>query len=118
MYKATHLNHPSAVWARQSRDNYTALWELLDALCKEYTYRYGKIHKVQREGLLEQLRFTPDTIQNNSSFTEPTPAMPPEYIVKGDSIQSYKNYYNGSKQHLHKWKNRPIPGFIMTQESA
>ncbi len=117
MYKSTHLNHPSAVWSRQSRDNYAALWELLDALCKEYTYRYGKIHKVQREGLLEQLRFVPSRIPEHPTFTEPTPAMPPEYIIKGDSIQSYKNYYNGSKQHLHKWKNRPIPEFIVTQES-
>lgn len=112
LYKATHLNHPSAIWVRQSRDNYAWLWLLLDDLCKEYTYRYNKIHKVEREGLLEQLRFVPSGIKEHPTFTEPTPAMPDEYIVKGNSIQSYKNYYNGSKQHLHNWKNRPIPDFI------
>ena len=112
LYKATHINHPSAIWSRQSRDNYAWLWLLLDDLCKEYTYRYSKIHKVEREGLLEQLRFVPSGIKEHPAFTEPTPAMPPEYIVAGDSVQSYKNYYNGSKKHLHNWKLRPIPDFI------
>ena len=112
LYKATHINHPSAIWARQSRDNYAWLWLLLDALCKEYTYRYNKIHKVEREGLLEQLRFVPSGIKEHPTFTEPTPAMPIEYIVKGDSIQSYHNYYNGAKVKLFSWKNRSVPGFI------
>lgn len=44
-YKTTHVNHPSSIWVRASRANY--LWTLkhLDALLKEYTARYGKIHK-------------------------------------------------------------------------
>ena len=45
VYSATHMNHPSAVWCRQNRDNYYWLWCLLKSLCDEYTYRYGKIHK-------------------------------------------------------------------------
>ncbi len=111
LYKATHINHPSAIWVRQSYDNYRWLVSLLCQLCKEYTYRYGKIHKVESSGLYELLTYAPFNIRPGV-FTEPTPAMPTEYIIKGDSIQSYKNYYNGSKQHLHNWKNRPIPDFI------
>lgn len=111
LYKATHINHPSAIWVRHSYDNYMWLRSLLYQLCKEYTYRYGKIHKVEASGLLEALCYSPMNIKLGV-FTEPTPAMPTEYIIKGDSIQSYKNYYNGSKQHLHNWKNRPIPDFI------
>lgn len=44
-YRTTHVNHPSSIWVRASRANY--LWTLkhLDALLKEYTARYGKIHK-------------------------------------------------------------------------
>ena len=45
LYSATHLNHPSAVWCRQSAMNYHWLYTLLVECCKEYTYRYGKIHK-------------------------------------------------------------------------
>lgn len=111
LYKATHINHPSAIWVRQSYDNYRWLVSLLCQLCKEYTYRYGKTHKVESSGLYELLTYAPFNIRPGV-FTEPTPAMPAEYIIKGDSIQSYKNYYNGSKQHLHNWKNRPIPDFI------
>jgi hypothetical protein len=111
LYKATHINHPSAIWVRHSYDNYAWLRSLLYQLCKEYTYRYGKIHKVEASGLMEALCYAPLNIKIGK-FTEPTPAMPPEYIVEGDSVQSYKNYYNGSKKHLHNWKLRPIPYFI------
>ena len=111
LYKATHLNHPSAIWVRNSYDNYMWLRSLLYKLTKEYTYRYGKVHKVMHSGLYEALSYAPINIKLGK-FTEPTPAMPEEYIVSGDSIESYKNYYNGSKQHLHNWKLRPIPDFI------
>jgi len=111
LYKATHINHPSAIWVRHSFHNYMWLRSLLYQLCKEYTYRYGKVHKVESSGLYEALSYAPMNIKIGV-FTEPTPAMPPEYIVAGDSVQSYKNYYNGSKKHLHNWKLRPIPDFI------
>ena len=47
LYKATHVNHPSAIWVRQSCYNYSWLMQLLCHLCIEYTHRYGKVHKVQ-----------------------------------------------------------------------
>ena len=109
LYTATHANHPSAVWARRSRDNYEWLWKLLNALCKEYTFRYEKTHKVERDGLLEELRFVPPGIAEHPRFTEPTPAMPDEYKVSGNSVASYRSYYINSKSHLAKWKNRQIP---------
>lgn len=111
LYKATHINHPSAIWARQSHKNYMWLRSLLYHLCKEYTYRYGKIHKVESSGLYESLSYAPLNIPIDN-FTEPTPAMPPEYIVKGNSIKSYHNYYNGAKRNMFSWKNRPTPDFI------
>ena len=113
LYKATHLNHPSAIWVRQSRDNYAWLYQLLDCLCKEYTYRYGKIHKVEASGLLDKLWFVPAGIPEHPKFTEPTPAMPDSVKVAGDSIKSYHNYYIHNKQHLASWKgkfnSRPTP---------
>jgi hypothetical protein len=111
LYKATHINHPSAVWVRQSYDNYMWLHSLTEALCKEYTYRYVKIHKCEHSGLLDALSYAPIN-SPVKVFTEPTPAMPVQYIVAGDSIQSYRNYYNGGKQHLFSWKNRLTPDFI------
>ena len=112
LYSATHLNHPSAVWVRKSRENYAWLYQLLDCLCKEYTYRYGKIHKVEGSGLLDKLWLVPAGIPEHPKFTEPTPAMPDNYKVSGDSISSYKNYYLGDKQRMFAWKKRPTPSWI------
>lgn len=44
-YRATHHNHPSAIWARASDAHYHWLLELGYALCKQYYQRYGKLHK-------------------------------------------------------------------------
>jgi hypothetical protein len=106
LYSATHINHPSAIWVRQSLSNYMWLSHLLVELCKEYTYRYGKVHKCESIGLVKTLL---NTVPNNipkGNFTEPTPAMPDEVKVTGNSIASYKNYYIKNKQHLASWSGK------------
>ena len=45
LYKSTHVNHPSSVWVRQSKQNYMWTFNHYMALCNEYTNRYGKVHK-------------------------------------------------------------------------
>lgn len=106
LYRATHINHPSAIWCRRGYAEYSWLHSLLDALCKEYTYRYGKVHKCERDGLVEMLKRTPDNINMLNRFTEPTPAMPDEIKIAGDSIKSYRNYYMKSKTHLASWQGK------------
>ena len=106
LYTATHINHPSAVWSRQSDSNYKWLASLMRELCKEYTYRYGKVHKCESDGLMEMLNnIIPHNILSGS-FTEPTPAMPDECIVPYDSISSYRKYYINNKRHLASWKGK------------
>ena len=113
LYSATHINHPSAVWARASAENYIWLSQLLRALCKEYTYRYGKTHKVEHSGLLFALaNNVPTNIPVSAGFSEPTPAMPDEYKVKGSSVESYRKYYLGTKTRMFNWKNRNIPEWV------
>ncbi len=123
LYSATHINHPSAIWVRETAINYLWLQELLDALCKEYTYRYGKVHKVEASGLLETLREVPDNIDKTYEFTQPTPAMPDDCKVYDEvatdrytinSLASYRNYYTKNKTHLANWKKRPIPWWFVT----
>jgi hypothetical protein len=108
LYSATHINHPSSVWCRKTSANYEWLHQLLVELCKEYTFRYGKVHKCEREGLVAQLARLPDTI-TSAPFTQPTPAMPDEVKIVGDSVLSYRNYYINNKTHLANWKNRNKP---------
>ena len=106
LYSATHINHPSAVWVRQSTANYMWLAELLEECCREYSYRYGKIHKVESSGLMQILKNVFPINISDKPFTEPTPAMPDECKVPGDSIQSYHNYYWLNKKHLWSWKGK------------
>lgn len=113
LYSATHINHPSAIWSRQNATNYIWLHELLSALCNEYTFRYGKIHKCQSSGLVDKLKNTPTNIPIGE-FTEPTPAMPDEVKISGDSIASYRNYYILNKSHLANWKKREVPDWYKT----
>jgi hypothetical protein len=57
------------------------------------------------------LQYAPFNI-STKPFTEPTPAMPDEFKVPGNSVLSYQQYYNGSKTRLHSWKLRDVPEFI------
>jgi hypothetical protein len=106
LYSATHVNHPSAIWCRQNDSNYIWLSKLLNELCKEYTYRYGKVHKCEETGLVKELFWNLPKNIPNGNFTGPTPAMPDECKVPGDALQSYRNYYFMNKSHLWSWKGK------------
>ena len=109
LYSATHVNHPSAIWARHSSSNYAWLFDMFVSLMEEYTHRYGKVHATSR--LTKDLSCAPKNIAEGS-FTQPTPAMPEEYKVFGDSIKSYRNYYLGEKRRMFSWKRREVPAWI------
>ena len=94
-YRQAHLNHPSTIWARESRPNYFWLYEHMIALGQEYTKRYGKIHKTIDKCRFA-LSFCPDGI-TSEQFTEPPQCMPDEYKVPGCSITAYWNYYEQDK---------------------
>jgi hypothetical protein len=111
LYQATHINHPSAVWARKSVENYTWLAEHFFALGEEYTYRYGKTHKCFGE-LSYQLQSPPKNLTNYDMTTMPS-AMDPEYVVSEDPIVNYRNYYKIGKARMHSWKNRQPPEWII-----
>ena len=52
VYKATHVNHPCCVWARQNKSNYEWLRHHFTDLLLEKHHRTGKIHKSQRLELM------------------------------------------------------------------
>ncbi len=107
LYQATHINHPSAIWSRNSIENYNWLVEHFFALGDEYTYRYGKTHKCFGE-LSSILKSTPNKLTKNGVTTMPC-AMPSEYIISEDPIVNYRNYYMNGKKNLHKWTKRFPP---------
>lgn len=105
-YKLTHKNHPCAIWARESLDNYLWLCHSTLALCKEYTFRYQKIHKGE-EVANWHLNNLPNILKKG--LTDFPQAMPEECKVKDNPIKAYRTYYILHKSHLAKWKNRNIP---------
>jgi hypothetical protein len=109
-YRKTHVNHPSNKWVRESLSNYKWLCELGMELCKEYTYRYGKIHKTQQhiEWLIDNLPNIED-----KGFTEMPQAMPDECKME-DPIEGYRNYYNIEKAYMCKWKGRLEPEWFVS----
>ena len=108
-YKTTHKNHPSAVWVRQSGWNYNWLFLHYVALCDEYYYRYGKIHKTASH--LQQLSNHPKNIPDTSfiNFGPPPQCMPDEYKIPGDTVLAYRKYYKYGKAHLLKYTKREMP---------
>lgn len=109
LYKSTHVNHPSAKWVRESDCNYVWLLNMLYVLLAEYTYRYKRVHKCSE--LIPELKMIPMNIPLGK-FTEPTPAMPDEFKVPGNSVLSYRRYYLAKKSHMFTWKGREVPKWI------
>jgi hypothetical protein len=119
-YKLTHKNHPSSKWVRESLSNYMWLVSLTKELCSEYTYRYGKIHKCERDGYVRDLENNKPDIED-LGLTIPPAAMPDIYKSKLNTfeniIESYKQYYYFEKTHILSWKKRNIPEFILEYDN-
>lgn len=110
LYNATHVNHPSAVWVRESNCNYEWLFDHFVELNKEYTHRYGKVHKCF--SMISLLKHKPLNIPKLNEMTPIKCAMKQEFIVSEDPIENYRNYYKNGKVHLFSWKNRQPPVWI------
>ena len=110
LYAATHINHPSCIWTRQSVENYNWLVEHLFALSDEYTHRYGKRHKtIERLGF--EIQSPPYNLKEYDMTLMPS-CMDKEYIISDDPIMNYRNYYKYGKKHIHAWKRRDPPDWI------
>lgn len=110
LYSCTHRNHPSAIWCRESVENYNWLVDHLHALGQEYTHRYGKKHATI-EKCFYPLQSPPHGLRD-WDWTKPPSAMGPEYIISDDPVVNYRNYYKHGKASLHTWKNRDKPFWI------
>lgn len=106
LYVHTHVNHPSAVWARKSYDHYVWGWECAKQLCTLYTERTGKTHKT--EAVLDLLAVTPVNIPEHG-FARPPVAAPDEFkalAVFGDVCKAYQAYLCAK---FEEWLSRDKP---------
>ena len=75
------------------------------ALCKEYSYRYNKVHACEAviTYCLNNCNFVEE-----GNLTEFALAMPENY-KSSCAVESYRNYYRNDKAHLANWgiRNKP-----------
>ena len=127
-YKSTHINHPCR---KSLSNNYNYIWLQyhLYGLCKEYTYRFGKVHKSQ--SLLDKYWIRKDAndlytgkldfVENYSELLDSTrfaccAKEHKNYIQNDicDVVKFYRNYYKLKKEKLKHWKytNREEPRWL------
>lgn len=109
LYKATHVNHPSGVWVRESSENYKWTYELFCELCDEYTFRYEKVHETDRK-LKPVLSSLPTNI-HIGPMTTVAQAMP-DYCKDVDPVKAYRDYYAIDKQRLLRYTKRIMPQWL------
>lgn len=118
LYKNTHINHPCGKWVRESSGNYKWLYKLFKNLCKEYTYRYDKIHLCEKK-LLKVLKNVPKNIPDLDR-TQFITAMPEYCRYENEEllppIEAYRKYYMYEKSHFCKWTKRDIPYWFKNVE--
>lgn len=110
VYKSTHVKHPAVLWTMKSPSNWDWLCEHGMALCKEYTFRYNKIHKCQQiiADMKNRTQAIHGTTKHYSFHDDFVLCMPEQYKTKS-AVESYRKYYRAEKFHIAKWKNRNTP---------
>ena len=108
VYKTAYKNHPMTVWVRDNEHNFA--WAVNHGLeiGKEYTRRYGKLHKSTK--VLEEM--DDGWVHDNySNHTTPPQCMPDQFKCD-DYVEAYRNYYRTDKSHILQWTGRPVPEWI------
>ena len=120
LYKATHVNHPSNIWVRETKANYYWTLQHFIALCNEFKHRFTKRHETDRK--LKQLRAiaAPKNINRSHELTPFAIAIKDTQWHREDPVEAYRAYYRGEKlswmqsgklRHA-KWTNRDKPKWL------
>jgi hypothetical protein len=118
-YKATHKNHPCAIWTRDCLANYMWLCALATALADEYHYRYPHAPAHACEAHVAWLTANPPPFPPGHTgrhcLTKVALAMPPEFKDR-NPVASYRAFYLGSKgpRGLLTYTRRPIPQWVLS----
>ena len=110
LMKPAMLNHPSTIWARQNKANYMWLYNHAIALCKEYTFRYGKIHGAEKRigdsftFSYDEEDLTPVSIAMADIYRLPKEKHSWDFVIK-----SYRHYYLQGKWDFATWKRNRRP---------
>ena len=120
-YRKTHAWHPTAIWVRETRENWRFAIRFGLALCRQYTMLYKKKHKCEEHlrcllklGYHAPLETRPIKNKRGAMRNGCTPfplAMPEECVCytngKPDAVLSYRKYYEVKNKEWTK-KGRPM----------
>lgn len=134
LYKPSHIHkkevdgkevltgHPCTLWALETRANYVFAWKLYDAMLREYTFRYGKIHgasnpsttntNVHADELLEAAQFIPEgqLTKHPQCFGDHNKHLMTDEVWP---IMAYRTFYVVDKSKIAKYNNgRPRPSWM------
>lgn len=122
-YKPAYVNHPMTLWVGEKWDNMN--WALNHgmAIAKEYTHRYGRIHKSQK--VLEDIaeHYFPVLDWPHAFRISTPPLCMPDVCKEGmrDDIgwlhsvrfvDAYRLYYNEYKRPFAKYTKRERPEWL------
>lgn len=110
LYKASHVNHPSAVWVRESKENYNWLFECLMNLGTIYTGYTGKTHKTMHV-VQKCLVAPPHNTLTWATHSIPPQCMPDEY-KHADTVEAYKEFYRADKSRFATFKYTQTPDWM------
>jgi hypothetical protein len=115
LYKIAHPKHPSTLWTMESSANYLWHYRHWMELCKEYTYRYGKVHKSWEKFGMRLSRAPANIPKGTLTPFKLAFKTQPECIVEGDPVASYRNFYKTKQSRFDmKWTKRRIPNWFLT----
>lgn len=106
-WKMSHLRHPCTLWTAENISNYNWQLSLCESLLKEYTSRYKKRHKTERE--VKWLRKNEPVDIANLDLTSFPVCMKDDFKVYDedgiiDVVGSYRSYYIKDKVRFAKWE--------------
>lgn len=109
-YGIGYVNHPCSVWVSENRSNFIWTIQLLDGLCQQYSFIYGKEHFCQK---MIDFYFTKCSLFKESQLTRFKLCMPDIYKEE-DEVKSYQSFYRFEKPKTMKliYKNREVPYFL------
>jgi hypothetical protein len=112
-YKKHAAKHPSVLWASAALPHYMWLCRMALCLVDEHAFRFKPAERHSCEEHLRWLMRTPppELLDKLEWLSDPTPAMPEEYLEYETVIECYWAYYKGAKKEmgLFKWTGRQTP---------
>ena len=90
-YKSFNPKHPSCLWAAETSANFRALVVHCDAMLREYTERFGKVHKC--DAVLSKIVSLYDRDNFDCHYATPLKMAMPDAFKSDDVVESYRRYY-------------------------